>query len=88
MTQTIPRRPIQSPIALLKAATDNGASMVLLGGGMGEAYESANPAGTYDVHMTGKKVLLAATMRRSFVGIATTDYLVSSVVTMRCRNNK
>ena len=60
MTQTIPRRPIQSPIALLKAATDNGASMVLLGGGMGEAYESANPAGTYDVHMTGKKVLLAA----------------------------
>ena len=46
-------------------------------------YDGTN-FGTADV----KKVLLAATMRRSFVGIATTDYLVSSVVTMRCRNNK
>lgn len=38
-----------------------------------------------------KKVLLAATMRRSVTkgggGITNSDYLVSSVVTMRCRNN-
>lgn len=35
-----------------------------------------------------KKVLLAATMRRSFANIANTDHLVSAVVTMRCRDNK
>lgn len=39
-----------------------------------------------------KKILLAATMRRAITagdrGVTTSDYLVSSVVTMRCRNNK
>lgn len=38
-----------------------------------------------------KKVLLAATMRRSVSGgasgVTNSDYLVSAVVTMRCRNN-
>ncbi len=46
--------------------------------------DTPDPAGTADI----KKVLLAATMRRAFANIANTDYLVSSVVTMRCRNNK
>lgn len=34
-----------------------------------------------------RKILLAATMRRSFTGISNSDYLVSAVVTMRCRSN-
>lgn len=35
-----------------------------------------------------RKILIAATMRRSFTGIVNTDYLVSAVVTMRCRSNR
>lgn len=35
-----------------------------------------------------RKVLIAATMRRSFTGLNNTDYLVSAVVTMRCRSNR
>lgn len=39
-----------------------------------------------------KKILIAATMRKSLGGgtggVSNSDYLVSAIVTMRCRNNK
>lgn len=52
-------------------------------------YFDKNDTAVTDMTRTAdvRKILLAATMRRSFTGISNSDYLVSAVVTMRCRSN-